>query len=258
MPDGDDPRQRGAIEPFGDDHLGCARDDAGDGDVGIVGEGRGEPALGVGLERVVEFLEHPLLELGEQRLDLQPRRYSGEQPRHPRQLGEVGEQRRAGTWVLQLDGYLAAVGPHRAVHLADAGRGGRDLVEGLEAIRPAAAELLVEHAVHRGRRHRRGGLLQLGEGFAVRRGGVLGQCGFEHRQRLPEFHRTALELAEDGEQLLGGPGLQLSGDFVGGAAADPLAETDRGAPGDAEGQRGELRGPGYPALRNIAHWLIVQ
>jgi len=67
---GDDPRERFALEPLGDDDLGRAGDDAGDGDVRIVGEGGGERALRVGLEGIVEFLEYPLLELGQQRLDL--------------------------------------------------------------------------------------------------------------------------------------------------------------------------------------------
>ena len=74
------------------------------------------------------------MQLGEQRLDVEAGGDRREQPGQPGQLGEVGHQRRPGARVLQLDRDLAAVGPHRAVHLADAGRGGRGLVEVAEAV----------------------------------------------------------------------------------------------------------------------------
>ena len=90
-------------------------------------------------------------------------------------------------------------------------RGRRRVVEGQEPVAPAAAELLVEHPVHRRDRHRRRGFLQPGQRLAVRGGDVFGQRRLEHRQRLAELHRAALELAEHGEQLLGGARLQFGG-----------------------------------------------
>ena len=53
----------------------------------VAGVGGGERALRVGLEAVVEFLEHALLQLGEQRLDLEPGGDPREQPRHARAAG---------------------------------------------------------------------------------------------------------------------------------------------------------------------------
>jgi len=78
--------------------------------------------------------------------------------------------------------------------------------------------------------------LQPGQGLAVGGGGVLGQRGLEDRQRLPELHRTALELAQHGEQLLGGAGSQLSVDRLGGLAGDPLAQPYRRTPRHAQRQ----------------------
>ena len=127
------------------------------------------------------------------------------------------------------------------------------VVEGRESLAPAPAELLVEHPVHDGRRHRRSGFLQAGQRLAVRGGGRFGQGGLEHRQRLAELHRSALELAEDGEQLLGGARLQFGLDVGGRSSGDALAEPDGGAAGDAERQRGELGGAGGAALRDVAH-----
>ena len=52
-----------------------------------------------------------------------------------------------------------------------------------------------EHVAHRLRRHRRRGVLQPGELLAVGRRELVGQRRLEHRQRLAELHRAALELA---------------------------------------------------------------
>jgi hypothetical protein len=78
-------------------------------------------------------------------------------------------------------------------------------------------------------RHRRRFLLQLDQSLPVRSGDLLRNRGLEHRQGLPELHRPALELAEDGEQLLGGALLEFGGDVVGGPSGQTLAETQRGA-----------------------------
>ena len=103
---------------------------AGHVDVGVAGVGRGERLLRLRLQVVVEFLGHPVAQLVEQRLDVEPGHQHAEQPPDPRQLGEVVDQRPPGAGVLDLDGDRPAVLPDRPVHLADGrGRGGR-VVEG--------------------------------------------------------------------------------------------------------------------------------
>ena len=72
-------------------------------------------------------------------------------------------------------------------------------------------------------------------------GDLLGHRGLEDRQRLAELHRPALELAEHGEQLLGGPLLQLGVDLLGRPARQLLAH--------ARGSRGLRRPAGaQPAV----------
>ena len=122
------------------------------------------------------------------------------------------------------------------MHLADARGGGGGVVELLEPLAPGATELLGEHRVHGAHRHRRRLLLELDQCLAVGGRHLLGHGGLEDRQGLAELHRPALELAQHREQLLGGALLQLGGHGVGGAAGQPLAEAERGAPGGPERQ----------------------
>ena len=216
----------------------------------VAGVGGGELPLRVGLEPVVQLLDHPGLELGDQRLDVHAGEQRGEQPGEPGELVEVGHQRGAGAGVLDLDRDVATVAPGRPVHLPDAGRRGRGVVELAEPLPPGAAELLGEHRVDGAHRHRRRLLLQLHQRLAVGGRDLLGHRGLEHRQRLAELHRPALELAQDGEQLLGRPLLELGGDGVGRPAGQPLAEAERGASGGPEGERRQARGPGDRAPRH--------
>ncbi|SLH40852.1 Uncharacterised protein [Mycobacteroides abscessus subsp. abscessus] len=62
----------------------------------------------------------------------------------------------------------------------------------------------------------------------------LGHRSFHHAQRLAELHRTALELTEHGEQLLGGLLVELSVDLGPIATGQPPAEADGGSSGDTE------------------------
>ena len=158
----------------------------------------------------------------------------------PADLADVAHQRGAGAGVLDLHRDVAAVLPDGPVHLPDRGRGHGVVVERLELAAPPRAEVGAQHAVHRGGRHRRGAVLQLGQHGPVVHGEVLGQGRLEDRERLPELHRAALELPEDLEELLGGAGLQLRGHDLGGPAPEPLAEAEGGATGEAERHRGEL------------------
>src|SRR5204862_3757776 len=102
-------------------------------------------------------------------------------------------------------------------------------------------------------RERGRGLLQPGQRGAVRRGKLFRQRGFEDGHRLAELHRAALELPEDAEDLLSGALLDLGGDQLSRAAAQPLAETERRAAGEAEGKRRELRSSSDRAARDFAH-----
>ena len=122
---------------------------------------------------------------------------------------------------------------------------------------PLRPELGGEHLVHRRRRHRRSGVLELGQRRPVRAGELLGQGGLEDAQGLAELHRAALELAEHLEQLLGGAGLHLGGDELGRPAADPLAEPDRRAAGEAEREGRQLRRAGHGTAGRSRHGSIV-
>ncbi len=138
----------------------------------------------------------------------------------------------SGARVLDLDRDLAAVVPHRAVHLPDAGgRGGR-VVELAEPLGPAG-----------GRTARRASGGRRGSASAARRAAASSatrgtgpparpaRAASKHRQRLTELHRAALELAQHGEQLLGAALLDLAHHRLGRLAAEPLAEPERVATG---------------------------
>jgi hypothetical protein len=87
----DDLRKRRAVHPLGHQDLVRAHDDVGYVDVRVVGVGVGEHLLGHRLELVVELLGDPVLQLLEQRLDVQPGHQQAEQPAGPAQLGEVAD-----------------------------------------------------------------------------------------------------------------------------------------------------------------------
>ncbi len=82
----------------------------------------------------------------------------------------------------------------------------------------------VEHAVHLGRGQRWRLALELGQRLAVGLAVLLGNRRFHHRQGLADLHRAALELAEHGEQLLGGLVHHLGVDLVLRLAGQPLSE----------------------------------
>ena len=198
-----------------------------------------EPALGLGLELVVELLDRAGLQLGDERLDVHARHQRAESSRHAGELAQVGGQRLGGAGVLHLDGHLAAVGPAALVDLADGGRRGRDRVELDEVVLPVRAELAGEDLADGDRGHRRRGVLQLGQLLAVGRGQLVGQRGLEDRHRLAELHRPALELAQGAEELLGGALLDLGEHGLGRGATHPLAESPGGAAGVPQRQRGQ-------------------
>ena len=224
------------------------------GDQRVAVEDLGEGALVRRLVAVVELLLHALAQLVDQRFDVLTRHQRLQQPAHPRQLPQVRPQRLLRARVLDLDRDLAAVVPHRAVHLPDAGgRGGR-VVELAKPLGPAAAELLGEHPVDVAGRHRRRGVLQLRQRLAERARQLVGHRGLEDRQRLPELHRAALELAQHGEKLLGAARHQLCGDLLTVAAGEAPAPPGRGPARDPEGKAGELGRARGGTPRDVTHF----
>lgn len=207
---------------------------------------------------MVELLDQPGAQLGEQLPGVETGCGGGHDRRELLQHPQVGDERLAGARVLHLHGDRRAVGPGGAVHLPDAGRRDRPVVEVLEHLPPARAEGSDELLVHHRRRHGRRRLLQPDERVAVRADQLLGERGLHRRHRLADLHRAALELAEGGEQLLGGALLHLRGDHLRGAAADPPPEADGGAAGVRGRQRGQPghpgeAAPGRPAVLGLVH-----
>lgn len=127
------------------------------------------------------------------------------------------------SWVLHLDGDLAAVVPDGAVDLPYR-CGCRGLVlELLEVLQPVVAEPFREDGVDRLGGHRGRGFLEFGQRGAVRARDLLGEGGFEDGHGLPELHGAALELSENLEELVRRALLQFPPDDLGRLPADPFA-----------------------------------
>ena len=239
---GDDLGQRVvALQPGGDEQPArCGRRRVGTTISGSSANSSAKIDCDSGLQAVVELLDDALLQLLDDALDVDRGRDDAEQPREPGHLAQVRAQGLGRTGVLDLDGDLGAVGPRRAVHLADRRGGRRNVVERRQLLAPRGPELGLEHAVHHAGRHRGSGVLELGEGLPVRAGDLVGQRRLEDAHRLPELHRAALELAEHAEDLVGGAALHLEQDGFGRRSAEPPAHAQRRAAGESHRQRREL------------------
>ena len=253
----DDVRQRNALDPFLDDDLRGAGHDVRHHEMRIAFIGFGERALIVGLEPVVQFHLGALDQLVDDALHIGARRELLEHTDHALHRLQVGAQRLVGAGILDLDRDLAAVGPHRLVHLADAGRGDRLVVERREPVPPFGAQLRVEDAVDLGGGHRRCFPLQLRQRLAVGLAVLLGDGGFHDRQGLADLHRAALELAQDGEQLLGSLVHQFGVDLVLRLSGQTLPEAHGGPPGHADRQRGQFGVPRSAPTLDVAHHTII-
>ena len=219
--------------------------------------GLGECPLVVGLEPVVELHLGALDQLVDHPLHIGAGGELPEDADHPLHGFQVGAQCLIGAGVLDLDGDHTAVRPHRLVHLPDAGRGHRLVVERHEPITPLGAQLRVQNPVHLLRGQRRGVLLQLGQCLAVGLAELLGDGGFHHRERLAELHRAALELTEHGEQLVGRLLHQFGADLVFRRTRQSLAEPQCGAAGHPDGKARELRIARHTAALDLCHDTII-
>ena len=256
----DDAGQAGrALQPLGDEDLGALGDDVRDHDVGVVAERLGEGPLRLGLELVVELVDRARLHLLDQGLDVDARHQRRDGAAEPADLAQVGHQRLPGAGVLDLDRDIASVVPAALVHLADARRRGRAAVHPDELVLPVRAQALRDLVADGLGRHRRRGVLQPGQLFAIGAGDLLGQRRLEHAQRLTELHRPALELAEGPEQLLGGPLLDVGQHRLGRRPAQPLAEPERGAPGvpQRQGRQSRRARGGLAGQVPVRHGAIV-
>jgi hypothetical protein len=119
------------------------------------------------------------------------------------------------------------------------------------------AELVAQELLDAAGGHRRRRLLQPRQGRPVGAHDVLRQRRFQHRQRLPDLHRPALQLTEHLEELLGGALLEFERDLLGGPAADAFAHAEGGPARDAEGESGELGGPRDGASGQFGHRAIL-
>ena len=138
----DDPGERCAAEPFGDDDLRRAGNHVRDNDLGVALVRRRERALRVGLQGVVELLGDAIAQFGQQGLDVQTGGEPAKQPGESGELGEVAHDSWARAGILDLDRYRTAIGPDSPVDLADACRGGGLIVELGEPFPPVPPELL--------------------------------------------------------------------------------------------------------------------
>ena len=239
--------QRRPVQPAGDQHPGGGGVHGRDRDAGPArrfgrpgGPGGGELArqavgergrdlrLDPALAHVVQLLDEAPGELVRQPGHVQP----GQPGHHPGQqpgLAQVGAERLAHPRVLHLHRHLhdlAAAGPPLpAVHLADRGRRGRDVVEGHQPVRPArpagGGQVSGDHPAGDLGRHGRRRVRQPPQRGPVGRRDLLRQRRLEHRHRLAQLRCAALELAQGGEHLLGGAGGNLVASGPGQPARGP-------------------------------------
>ena len=125
-------------------------------DVGVLGEGVREHLLGLRLEAVVELLGRALLELVDERADVDAREHGGDAPCHPSDPAQVAHQGLAGAGVLDLHGHVAAVLPASPVHLTDGGGRRGCAVQPDDLVLPVGAECVREDLADGLGRHRSG------------------------------------------------------------------------------------------------------
>ena len=140
----DDHRHRDAFDPLLDHDLRRAGDDVRDDEIRMSLIGFRERALVVCLEPVIQLHLGALDQFVDDALHVGAGGELLEHLDHALHRLQVGAKCLVGARVLDLDRNLATVGPHRLVHLADAGRRHRDVFERRESLAPLRAQLCVQ------------------------------------------------------------------------------------------------------------------
>jgi len=225
--------------------------DAGDHEPGVPGDGLGHPRLRLALEGVVDLFGDPGGQFAGQRHHVQAAGEGGDRRRQALDLAQIALQGGVGTRVLHLDRHrLPGSRQGRAVDLTDGRRCGRPQFDAGEVRAPLRPEFGAQHRLEPGGRHRWRPVLQAGQLLPVGGGQILRQHRLEHAQRLAELHRPALELAEDGEQLVCGGLAQRGVHILRGGAENPPAQTHRGPASRTEGQAEQSRAATQGTLRH--------
>ena len=174
----------------------------------MAGEVGGELRLVGRLELVVELVAHPCAQLVDQALGVESLEDErGAQSIERLGVVEVGLDRLGDARVLHLHRDLAPVVGDGPVHLADAGRGDRDLLPVEEDALGRATELVGHHLGGERRRHRLGVGLQRGQRLL----GLVGQRLDDEAEQLPELHQRALHVAELAGDVLATCGSRTAG-----------------------------------------------
>ena len=133
-----DLREAHALDPLGDHHppTGQRGHDVRDVDERVAAVGARKRPLVLGLELVVELLEHELPHLADQHSRVEPRHHRlchrGRDRRQPGAVPRSASSASAISGVLDLDRDLAPIGQHRAVDLPDRRRRDGVVLEVLE------------------------------------------------------------------------------------------------------------------------------
>ena len=204
------------------------------------------------LEPVVELLGDPGLELGEQRLDVEPGGDDGEQPGQPGELVEVGQQRLAGAGVLDLDRDRAGrrarpPGAPGRCEAAAAGVSSKDW----KLRRQSAPSSVGEHLVHGRGRHRR---RRTPAAWSAPRGRApassSGSAASKTESAWPNFMAPPLS-SPSTLKSCSAVRCCSSVATTSAAPADALAEAERGPAGDAQREAGDLGRTGDGAARDV-------
>ena len=220
--------------------------------MGVAVVGRGEGPLVVGLRAVVQLLTEAGAQFGDQRRHRHPAGDQRGQPQGHGQRADIARDRIGHPRVLDLDGHVRAVGPHRTMDLADRGRGGRVLVELAELRAPSRSQLRFQHRADLGERQARVVLLQGAQGVLPRVVGVGGEQGVDGGEQLAELEGPALEATQRGPGVVGGRGAGLLAEYRAILSEDPLG-LDRHGSADSPHREPGQRGAAADARRGHGH-----
>ena len=256
-----DPLEPDPVDPLGDQHPPAAERGLHprDRDERVPAPEAGDAPVVGGLELVVALLGHPLGELGEHVLDVEPRHQPAEDRREQAQVAHVGLDGLGDPGVLHLDRELLALVRAGAVDLADARGGGGSGSISASTFSGGSPHSRSEHLAHLLPRDGRDVVAKRREPLLQ----VLGLVGVEareldRRQHLPGLHRRASHDRELVDQRVdrrhhpvAAPALAL---LLGAARVEPVARPARGAAGGhpAEHRRPRDAASGRPlALRFV-------